>query len=344
MVDERVLRHLAQHHATPVITLSVPTHRFGPETTQDRVVVSNMIDRLALDQDLRAWPDAEAALESVRREAALVDPRRTLDSVLLYGSAEASGHLALDVRVTPRAAVGTHIALGPVVQAVQNRARALVVDVSEAGARAWWMSGSTLSEIRDDSFPYEADPEDRLGQSRWDFGRERTAAEQTRRRRVVEHVATRVTALLAERPAPVFVGGNPKLVSLLAGDHRLDGHLSSHRLPTMNHADAAALTRTAQDIDGHLGRERQCVWTSALSAARDGRRLATDLDEITELVNDGNAASLVLDETSMPLDPEQRAVRLDHVIATMLARGDEVAVVDRTTLGVHGPHALITRY
>ena len=344
VVDETLLRQLAQHHAAPVVTVSVPTHRFGPSTTQDRVLMLDLIGRLALDHDLRAWPEGTVALERLRHEAELVDAQRALDGLVLYASARGAGHLALSVPVTPRTTVGTHIALGPVIEAVQSLGRALVVDVNEAGARAWWKVGPCLTEILDSGFPYQAEPEDRLGRSRWDFGRQRTTVELTRRRHVVDDVVGRVTTLLDERHLPVFAGGNAKSVALLASDRRLQGRLSSYHLRATNHAGRAELTRAAHDIDEHLRQRRDQHWALELAKARDARRLATDLDEITQLVNDGNAAALLLASGSPSTDDHARAVRLDHVMATMIGRGHDVAIVAGATLGTYGPHALITRH
>ena len=342
-VDEELLRQLAAHQGSPMITIIVPTHRWGPTAVQDRVFLVDTIERVARSPELALWPDGAAALERLRDECTTIDLQHALDGVVVYASATASGHMTVDVPVAPRVALGGRIALGAVTHHVQRRHRAWVLAVTDEGARVWAKDGLDLSEVHEGGFPFTLDPDDRR-RGRWEFGRQRATLEQTHRGQMVREINHRVTALMEHRSWPVFVAGNPKLVARVAQEIRLDGQLSRHRLGMIQHRSSADLVAVARHLDQYLDAEEQQRRATAVTKALGATRLATDLDEITELVHDGNSASLLLDEALLRCTDEPRATRLDHVIATMLARRDEVAVVRPEALGSHGPHALVTRY
>jgi hypothetical protein len=343
IVDEDLLRHLAGLVGNPMITVTVPTHRWGPHVAQDRVLLLDTVERLADSSEHQHWPEWFVALDRLRGEVSSMDMEQMLDGVVLYASADAAGHVSVAVPVTTRVAVGTRVALTPVAQHVEVRRRAVVVSVADTGARAWWKDHLSLTEVVSSTFPFEAAPDDHR-YDRGGFGRQRTALDTKVTEPLVKEVDRRIAELVGVLPVPVFVAATSKLAARFAAATRLGDRLMPLRLGVLNHVSAPELVEVAPRLDEHLAELQRRRRATALAAALDTRRLATDLDEITELVHDGNSAVLMLDDSeATDVDPVH-LLRRDHVVATMLARGDDVQFVDASTLGVHGPHVLITRY
>lgn len=343
-VDERLLADLASCHGMPMLTIAIPTHRFGPELHQDQVLLNAALDQIADTPDRHAWPNFPEALGRLRHEATLVDLQHLRDGLLVYAGASTSGHLVLDIPVARRLGVGTHIALAPAVQAVGARRPAVVVSITDTGARVWRKVGLVLSEVIDHRFPYVLDPRDDRGQDPREFGRQRSTLERTHRDQIIRTVVERLNDVVGSLPTPIFVAAHAKIAARfeeLAGNL---GGSAPQRLRVLHHPTPTDLAALARQLDEHGRAADEHRLAGLLADARGSRRLATDLDEITELVSDGNAATLILDEALLTTSDPRVDTRVDHLVATMASRTDEVRFVHTSTLADLGPHVLITRY
>ncbi len=327
-----------------MLTITIPTHRFGPDVRQDRVMLNAALEQIGHSPDHHVWPDFPEALGRLRHECSLVDVEHLRDGLLVYAGASTSGHITLDVETPRRLTVGTHIALAPLVHAMATRRPAVIVSINDSGARVWRKEGLEVTEVVDDRFPYVGDPRDDRGRDPWDFGRQRSTLEKTHRDHVIRPVVERLEDLLGSSPAPVFIAATSKIATRfeeLAGGL---GRPASQRWGVLNHPTAADLAALASQIDERLRSADDQRLSDLLVDAVGARRMANDLDEITELVSDGNAAVLLFDEALLNTSDPRLDSRIDHLVATMASRMHEVRFVSAATLGDHGPHALVTRY
>jgi len=343
-IDDTLLRRLAELTGMPMITVAAPTHRFGPEVPHDQVTLVDMVEALRRSDTHGAWPEFAAAVDRLADEVGRVDWQHMLDGVLIYAGARAWGHLALGVPVARRVSVSTRVALSAAVHAAQSHRPAWVLGLADAGARLWHKDGTALTEVTATDFPFVLLPTEDRGQGDWDFGRQRTALDLTHRERIVGLVEQRLGRRLADEPVPVFVAGAAKLVARFHEAMLTRHHIEIGRLASLNHPSPDDLEALGRQVDEQVLAVAEQALRRALDAARSSRRLACELDEITELVNDGNATALLFDMALIDAAPETIVQRLDHLVAVMIARGDDVTSVPGAVLGDDGPHVLITRY
>lgn len=236
------------------------------------------------------------------------------------------------------------MALSAAVRAAQSHRPAWVLGLADAGARLWHKDGTALTEVTAPDFPFVLLPTDDRGQGDWDFGRQRTALDLTHRERIVGLAEQRLAVRPADESIPVYVAGVAKLVARFHDAMLTRHHIEVGRLPALNHPSPDDLAALGRQVDEEVLAATEQALHQGLDTARSTRRLACELDEITELVNDGNAAALLFDMALIDNAPESVVQRLERLVAVMIARGDEVTSVPGAVLGDHGPHVLITRY
>ena len=343
-IDDALLRRLAELTGMPMITVTAPTHRFGPEVAQDKVVLVDMVEAIRRSDADGAWPEFAPGVDRLADEVARIDWQHMLDGVLIYAGARAWGHLALGVPVGRRVSVSTRVALLAAVHAAQSHRPAWVLGLADAGARLWHKDGTALTEVTATDFPFTLQPTEDRGQGEWDFGRQRTTLDLTHRERIVGLVEQRLAARLADESIPVYVAGADNLVARFHEAMLSRHHVEVGRLPALNHPSPDDLAALGRQVDEHVLAATEQAHRRVLDTARSTRRLACELDEITELVNDGNAAALLFDVALIDTAPEAVVQRLEHLVAVMIARGDTVTSVPGAVLGDDGPLVLITRY
>lgn len=337
MIDDAWIRELSERSGAPVGTITVPTHRCGPEVGQEQVMLRQLLQRLG---------DGEV-MARLRAEISTIDFQQARDGLVVYAGADWAEHVVLDVAVPARAVLGDRPVVEPVVRSLQQQRSAWLMSISESGARLWQHRHGELSEIMHSGFPLEVVADERQQQALRSFGRQRSELRDERRRHVVRQVDRALSPLVSEARAPVFVAAAPHLWAMwrdltslwdLVVPERLGG------LGGLDRPDSRQLHALATFIDDRLRDDHHRRITSDVERARDQRRLSTDLDEITALATEGAAARLILDETCSNGTDESISARIDEMITDVIAHRGDVTFVAPGFLGDHGPHALITRF
>jgi hypothetical protein len=334
MIDDTWIRELSGRIGAPVGTITVPTHRCGPEVGQEQVILRQLLQHM---------PDGEV-VERLRAEISTIDFQQARDGLVVYASADWAEHVVLDVSVPPRSVLSDRPLVEPVVRALQQQRSAWLISISELGARLWQHRHGQLHEVLYGGFPLEVMADERHQQALRSFGRQRSVLRDERRRDVVRQVDKALSQLVAAANAPVFVAAAPHLWAMWRDLTSLSEMVVPERLGGLDRPDSRQLQTLANFIDDRLRDDHHRHILGALDRARGLHRLATDLDEIATLAADGAAAQLVLDESCSNGTDESFSGRIDQLIADVITHRGEVTFVAQGVLADQGRHALITRF
>ncbi|MFE9487405.1 chemotaxis protein [Streptomyces sp. NPDC006641] len=362
-----LLQELRAVKPYPALSLTMPTHRRAPDNTQDAVRLRNLVAEAAgrLEADPAVTREARAAIkEQLQRAVTEVDPRRSLDALVLLVTADEhrTWHLP---RTAPERVVLSDTYLTRNLVAAKAQAQPFwALTVSAERAVLWSGTADTLREERTGGFPLTApqepsDPqrEERIGDTPSTFSDEET-------RTFLRTVDEKLRAVLAADPRPLYLVGLAPALALLdevgeaagsaagrvtkgAPADMPPGELLKELRPALDERQR----RFAAEIDGRL------------DEARGRRAFAGGLDEVWAAVREGRAGLVAVEEhfqqtvrvTDEHLEPvsgeaadlTDGAVRediVDELVEAALDSGAEVVFLPDDSLAEHGRIAAALRY
>ncbi|WP_329201845.1 baeRF3 domain-containing protein [Streptomyces sp. NBC_01435] len=362
-----LLQELRAVKPYPALSLTMPTHRRAPDNTQDAVRLRNLVAEAAgrLEADPAVTREARAAIkEQLDRAVTEVDPRRSLDALVLLVTADEHRIWQLP-RTAPERVVLSDTYLTRNLVAAKAQAQPFwALTVSAERAVLWSGTADTLREERTGGFPLTApqepsDPqrEERIGDTPSTFSDEET-------RTFLRTVDEKLRAVLAADPRPLYVVGLAPALALLdevgeaagsaagrvtkgAPADMPPGELLKELRPALDERQR----RFAAEIDGKL------------DEARGRRAFAGGLDEVWAAVREGRAGLVAVEEhfqqtvrvTDEHLEPvsgeaadlTDGAVRediVDELVEAALDSGAEVVFLPDGSLAEHGRIAAALRY
>ncbi|MFD5192832.1 chemotaxis protein [Streptomyces sp. NPDC058357] len=362
-----LLQELRAVKPYPALSLTMPTHRRAPDNTQDAVRLRNLVAEAAgrLEADPAVTREARAAIkEQLDRAVTEVDPRRSLDALVLLVTADEHRIWHLP-RTAPERVVLSDTYLTRNLVAAKAQAQPFwALTVSAERAVLWSGTADTLREERTGGFPLTApqepsDPqrEERIGDTPSTFSDEET-------RTFLRTVDEKLRAVLAADPRPLYLVGLAPALALLdevgeaagsaagrvtkgAPADMPPGELLKELRPALDERQR----RFAAEIDGKL------------DEARGRRAFAGGLDEVWAAVREGRAGLVAVEEhvqrtvrvTDEHLEPvsgeaadlTDGAVRediVDELVEAALDSGAEVVFLPDGSLAEHGRIAAALRY
>ena len=361
------LRDLRTSRTYPVVSLTMPTHRREPDNAQDPVRMRNLLAEAQrrIDDDPQTSRAQRIALQAQLAQAvADVDLGRALDGLVLYATTE--GHQTWNLpRHVPERVVLSDTLLTRNLVAAQAQTRPYwILAVDSDRATLWSGSGDVLRQHEGDGFPaapealeWDVQHEERTGDQPSTFSDEET-------RRFLRTVDSSLGTLLGRDPRPLFLVGLPEALSLLQESGTATA-APAGTVPKGGLTEGPAhalLNETAPARTGFVHSEEQRVRT-ALDTARSRKAFAAGLDEVWELVREGRAQLVAVEEhfqrtvqltdghlTPLDGDPAgtwEDGVRediVDELVEAALDTGAEVFFLPDDQLQQHHRIAATLRY
>ncbi|GAA2427215.1 hypothetical protein GCM10010433_29090 [Streptomyces pulveraceus] len=362
-----LLQELRAVKPYPALSLTMPTHRRAPDNAQDSVRLRNLVAEAAgrLAADPAVSRETRTAIEEqLDRAVTEVDPRRSLDALVLLVTADEHQIWQLP-RTAPERVVLSDTYLTRNLVAAKAQAQPFwALTVSAERAVLWSGTVDTLREERTGGFPLTApqepsDPqrEERIGDTPSTFSDEET-------RTFLRTVDEGLRAVLAADPRPFYLVGLAPALALLdevgeatgsaagrvtkgAPADMPPGELLKELRPALDERQR----RFAAEIDGKL------------DGARGRRAFAGGLDEVWDAVREGRAGLVAVEEgfqqtvrvTDEHLEPvsgeaadlTDSAVRediVDELVEAALDSDAEVVFLPDGSLAEHGRIAAALRY
>ncbi|QNE78865.1 chemotaxis protein [Streptomyces finlayi] len=362
-----LLQDLRATRPYPALSLTMPTHRRAPDNAQDAVRLRNLVaeasSRLEADPDVTREVRT-AVREQLDRAVAEVDPRRALDALVVFATAD-DYQIWQVPRTAPQRVVLSDTYLTRNLVAAKAQARPFwALTVSGHHATLWSGTTEAVHQEKRPGLPLTAphEPpnpqrEERIGDTPSIFSNEDT---RHFLRTVNEHLRT----LLATEPRPLYLVGLAPALSLLdeVGEASRSAVGRVTKGAPADSTPAELLKELRPALDSH--RERTVEEIEArLDAARGSRTFAGGLDEVWAAVREGRAGLVAVEEHFQrtvevsdghlkPVDPaaardttgQVREDIVDELVEAALDSGADVVFLADDALSSHGRIAAALRY
>jgi hypothetical protein len=364
-----LLRELRTRRTYPVVSLTMPTHRREPNSEQDGVRLRNVIAEAG--RRLEADPEVPsvariAVKEQLALAAAEVDPRRTLDGLLILADTEECRVWYLPREVPERVVLSDTYVTRNLVAASEQSRPYWALGVAADHATLWSGTGEALHEYPGNGFPmkpeaetWDAEREERIGDTPSTFTDEET-------RRFLRSVDNAVGEVIAAKPRPLYVFGVAPALALLDDAGSAAHRAASGRLVKGGLTDGPApvLLRELGPVVQEYARREKWDVLARLDDATSRHTFAGGLDEVWEAVQEKRAALITLEEhyqvTARVSDghlvpvgdgddgaadrPDVREDIVDELVENALRGGAEVVFLPDSTLARHDRIAADLRY
>ncbi|MFJ6442835.1 chemotaxis protein [Streptomyces sp. NPDC091649] len=362
-----LLRDLRATRPYPALSLTMPTHRKAPDNAQDAIRLRNLVTEAGhrLDADPRVSREVRAALlDRLERAVGEVDPRGTLDSLVILACTDEHWIWQLP-RTAPERVVLSDTYLTRNLVAAKARTRPFrALTVAADHATLWTGTDDGIRPEETGGFPLTAPKEppnpqreERIGDTPSTFSDEET-------RNFFRTVDEKLRAVLAADPRPLYVMGLAPALALLdevgAGAASALGRVAKGAPADLPPAQVLEELRPALEEGArHLAADVE----DRLDKARGAHSFAGGLDEVWAAVQQGRAALVAVEEhlraavqvTEEHLEPvpegsapgADATVRediVDELIEAALDSGTDVAFVRDDSLAEHGRIAAALRY
>jgi hypothetical protein len=363
-----ILRGLRATRPYPVLSLTMPTHRREPDNAQDPVRLRNLLAEAQrrIDADPQVSRQQRISLqEQLARAAAEIDLVHALDGLVVFATTEEHQIWTLPRSVPERVVLSDSFLTRNLVAAQAQARPYWILAVAADQATLWSGTGDLLRQHEGDGFPAAPDP------AQWDVQhQERTGGQPSAfsdedTRHFLRAADAALAALQARDPRPLFLVGLPEALTLLKEVGTAATAAPAGTVPKggLTRGPAQALlAETARARAEETGREQERV-RGALDAAQSRKQFAAGLDEVWELVREGRADLVAVEEHFQrtvrltdghltPAEPEpaggwEEGVRediVDELVETALGTGTEVRFLPDGLLSGHDGVAAALRY
>jgi hypothetical protein len=364
-----ILAALAAPRPRPAVTVAMPTHRQATGTEQDTLQLKNLLvearRRIEADDTLGRAERLDV-LDQLDKAAGEVDLRHAAqDGLLLFAAPGEHQMWKLPRSVPERVVVSDTFLTRNLVAARAVYAPYWVLTLGAERMRLWSGAGPDLAESTAGGFPQvPANPEKFDPQREEQIGDTPSVYRNEDTKTFFRDVDAALTALLKERPRPVYVVGVPEAVSLFtsvsANREVIVGWLEKGGL---GDGPANALIPALEPVRAEQALGQREAAMARLVQAAGRKTLAAGLDEIWEAVTGGRVGELVVEEhfratvevTDGHLAPasadaqptgsgEIREDIVDEIVERTLQAGGTVTFVPDETLADRQSIAAVLRY
>ncbi|UOO81948.1 hypothetical protein LVJ83_00255 [Uruburuella testudinis] len=357
-----IIKNIQSMHATPSVTITLPTNRTYPDNEKDAIRLKNLVNEAVnrLEQDY-GKREAAAVAAGINRLADSVSHRYNLDGLVIFASADYTELFHLPFCLPERVTIADHFLTRDLVYALNRSPLYLLTVLSENGTRLFVGHKDALDEVEAYGFPFTLEEEIPEAAVNQDIShvRDQMITDQMR------EVGEALTEAQKQIPAPIVVVGVDRNI----GHFKEGARNSSQVMLYINSGHNSDGTRELAQriwpqIKDALAQARQKV-IAELENAKSNNLFVGGLNEIWQAVTDGRAEVLVVEEDlhiPAEVSTDGREITellaesaggngyqdiVDEIIEKTLATGGQVKFVDNGSLKTINPMrgmAVITRY
>ncbi|MEV6162622.1 chemotaxis protein [Streptomyces sp. NPDC052052] len=361
-----LLQELRAVKPYPALSLTMPTHRRTPDHAQDTVRLRNLVAEAVgrLEADPAVTREARIAVkEQLDRAVAEVDPRRSLDALVLLVSADEHQLWQLPRTVPERVVLSDTYLTRNLVAAKAQAQPFWALTVSAERAALWSGTTDVLHPAESNGFPLTAPREAPNPQRKEQIGDTPSTFSDEETRNFLRTVDEKLRTVLAADPRPLYLVGLPPALALLdeVGETAASavGRVTKGAPADMTPSDLRKELKPALD-------ERQQRFAAEidgkLDEARGRRAFAGGLDEVWAAVREGRAGLVAVEENFQQtvrvadahLEPvgddadlSDSSIRediVDELVESALDSGTDVVFLADGSLTEHGRIAAALRY
>jgi hypothetical protein len=322
------------------VTITIPTRRHGTNDEVDAHLGTLLADAKAQLEGLADTRTAEILAADLEAAVQAVD-RRRLSAGLWAAATDRGAHVhLLDDPTEPSVTVGERLDLLPLVRQARHVRDALVLTISEPGARLYRYHGdavdvdSRFEEIDGYGLPLPFPGEEaRRGRETGSWQRDE------RYRRWLRDIDAAVTAVRKALPAVVELPTVAVGIGRYLAFYGEVAPASPFDLAVERSPEADTLAEldehVAAALDGHADQAATAA-VARLDGARSANRLAAGVDDVAAAAAEGRGQTLIVEDTADD--------RMLAVVGDVYRFGGQVCWTRAGTLGDRSPAALITRW
>ncbi|MBC9929167.1 hypothetical protein [Chitinophaga qingshengii] len=349
---EQALIKLSQYTGAPAVTILLSTHRTFPDNKQDSIHLKNLITTVEKQlyeqyEKRTVWP----VLNKIRELESTINHDYNLDTLAIFASGDFIEVYRLPIATTDRYVVGDRFEIRPLLKAIQQSEHYFILSVSRHLIRLLEaFNDKILYEVKNADFPYHnsfytTDPM-RLQQ---DLVMDNLLKE------FFNTADKRFKKYYEENPLPVVLLGEERNLVFYQEQMDIKGLVvGTHHGSFDDTSDPEIAKITFPLIQQHIA-GKQDTALQAISSAQSAQRLLVDLNDIYTAAENGQADTLYLEQTYLPVGHiDNGTISLSNgngstditlpVIDTVLNKGGNVVFLDENALNEYQGIALVTRF
>lgn len=349
ILSSDVLAKLRQPRPYPAVSLLMPTHRREPDNAQDPVRLRNLVAAAekAIHDDPAVTRERRAdVLDQLRRAVAEIDLAHAEDGLVIF-VAPGEHYVWSVARTVPERVVLADTFLTRNLVAAQAAEQPSWTLTVAADRVSLWSGGpERVTEHTGDGFPFTRDLDDPDAEREERVGDLPSTYQDEATRRFLREAHQALRAVLASRPRPLYVVGEPAALALLDDTGPLLPGTTPVRRGGLARGPAPAVWEAVEPA--RTAREAAAATTvvAELDAARGRREFAGGIDEVWQAVKEGRIRLLAVEdhyrtvvrdhgghlEPAEPSEAEARDDMVDEIVERALDTGAEVQFVRDDTL------------
>lgn len=309
MIDLTLLQALAEQTGYPRVSIFMPTHRYGRETRQGPIRLSNLLREAAQALGERGMPSEgiDEFFASVRRHThSEVDPfwQHQDLGLAIFVSSEDTSFVQVSIPLEESVYVGQHFLIRPLLPTLAREGTFHVLSVSQDIVTLYEASRFGMTARQDDRLPDSAAVKRAREEAR--HAREPSGTQSGeppaeepvgRLQDFALDVAKATDAILANEHGPLVIAADDRLLGMLRKELRYgniaDPGLREHPRAMSEedlHARAWEMVRDSLDADRQAVLER----FEARRGAADSRGFSTRIEDIVPAAAQGRIEALIV--------------------------------------------------
>lgn len=362
MINLKILKYLQSINTNPCVSILMPTHRHFPENKQDPLRLKNLINQAfkRLNEEF-SKDEVKQILDKINEVNQSIDSNSFLDGLAIYINKDKAIKFYLPFPVKERVIIDPTFATRDLVFGMIRSEPYWILVISDKIANLFLGIRDNIIEYNDSEFPYSnAYYETKSSLTTETHRNDRLTDNIERIRKYLREVDSKLKNINTENYSIVITGTERTLsiyndISLqkdliLTGINGNYENLSAHELskivwPKVKQVRAEKRDEILKEIDDAYGK----------------RKLATGVDEVWKLANEGRGRLLIVElnyqysarvsEDGLHLIPVEVALgkeiiddAVDDIIEKVINTGGNVVFVNNGKLEKYGRIAMILRY
>lgn len=358
-----LLAELRKPRPYPAVSVVLPTHRRQPESAQNAIRLNNLVAEAVrmLNADPAVTRErAEEVAGRLRATVAEIDPRQAREGLVIFAAPGEQQSWVVCRSVPERVVVSDTFLTRNLVAADAAQRPYWVLAVAADRVSLWGGQGADLTEEEggDHGFPRTRDLEDPDVERKERIGDVPSTFQDEQARQFFREADAALAQLLAAKPRPLYVTGEPAALTLLAEVGSATGNAEQIPHGGLGHATAASVAQAVAPARTERAERAVRAAHQVLDGARGHKAYAAGLDEVWQAASSGRVELLVVEEHfratvrigESHLEPADdgdiEAVHdiVDDVVESVLETGGEVTFVPDDSLADSRRIAAVLRY
>ena len=351
------LTRAAQIHQKGCVTISLNTHRTGPDYLKDAILLKNLLKQagLRLTSELGVKV-AQATMAKLEAMAEGIDHAHNMESLVLFANTEFSGHVKLPIAVTDRVTIDHTFATRDLFRALHQKTEYYVLALSRDQARLFEaFNGNIVEELKGD-FPVlndvaGSDAAKQVMDRDWN----------TLVKEYFNQVDKALVKVLNEHPLPVVLATEARNVDHYRKVADKKEFIAASFNPSRQNLTPLHLVEEAWNAYAPVVKAKYDQRSQALEKAASAGKLFSDHNDIWKAIQEGTGETLFVREglfqpavlnnghvELLPAEEREKRGAVDDIIDEMIERnrasGGDAVFVSGKDLDPYNGLALVTRY